>query len=131
MSYYPAGMRESDIPGWDEREMEIYARCDAPDAEVRVADLDHALNIASWIKKLIENEINGVEPPKGYGPNLERALQKVENIKTVLSYKTTAVVDFCPFEGDVEALFSGGTAAWQCPICNAEHEDDISNYEGE
>jgi len=129
MSNYPAGMTSSDIPGWDEREMEIYTRCDAPDAEVRVADLDNALITVSWIKKLIENEINQVPPPKGLAPNLERALQKVNEIKTTLSYKTTATVDYCPFEGDVESVFSGRTVYWKCPICSAEHEDDSSIYE--
>lgn len=43
-----------------------------------------------------------------------------------LTLTTANVFDVpCPFEGDVDVEMDGSLALWDCPLCGAEHADDV------
>jgi len=118
MNNYPPGVSESNIPGWNNFDLEIYVECMSKNKSIKVIDVQDAIVVSQWIKQLLSREIN--EPNS---TDLVRALERVEQLINILNYKCTVNVDNCPFKGDVDASSDGETLFWQCPMCDTEHED--------
>ena len=117
---YPDGMRESDIPGWNDWDTVIYGTCDAPDVMVDVVDLDTFRSYLVSIRKILENKFL---PTNDAG--LKLAIDRVNELIKIANNPMKAEIYNCPFDGEVDAIGSGNTYYWQCPICEVEHEQEI------
>ena len=123
-SNYPDGMRESDIPGWNDWDTTVDGTCGASDVMIDVVDVDMFRSNLLSIRKILENKFL---PSNDAG--LKLAIDRVNELLKFTNNPMNAEVHNCPFEGDVDAIGSGNTAYWQCPICEVEHEQEIPRYD--
>jgi hypothetical protein len=119
---YPDGMRESDIPGWNEWETMIDATCNNA-MDLDFIDLDELKDMIKVITFLEAKD--GMVGRANNFSIISKELQKVNNL---LNNPTKFYVE-CDFKGEVEAICDGNSYGWQCPKCNAEHEGEFDNGE--
>ena len=41
--------------------------------------------------------------------------------------KAPTVIAVCPFDDTVEVTLDRGTAWWSCPVCDADHQDEVDD----
>ena len=120
---YPDGMKESDIPGWNDWDTTIVGECNTADVKINVVDLEIVLNYLISIRKIVENDF----ATNGDNPDLGVALDRINQLITMVRNPVSAEVYNCPFNGEVDALGSGNTLYWQCPWCETEHEWEMQH----
>jgi hypothetical protein len=121
---YPDGMRESDIPGWNDWDTTLDGTCDAPDVTVGLVDIDTFRVYLISIRKILENKFL-----PSNDENLKKAIDRVNELINLVNNPMKAEVYNCPFEGEVDAVGSGNTLYWNCPICQTEHEQEVPRYD--
>lgn len=114
---YPDGMRESDIPGYNEYDITINAECGAPDVTLGFVDLDHVNAYILKIYNLVNKEFL-----KGKNPDLGVVLTRLDELKKIVNNPVKTEVHNCPFDDEVEAVGDGSEIYWTCPWCESEHQ---------
>lgn len=123
---YPPGVRESDIPGYDQREFMEHRTCDATEVMFKTIDVysvDSAVQTAlGYVKR--HQDGDGESGVLGT-PLLDRAVSRLTYAVKLLNDEAYDVDGDCPFEGEVEVIYGGGTWSWECPLCGSEHQGEI------
>jgi hypothetical protein len=119
---YPDGMRESDIPGWNEWETMIDATCNYG-MDLKFVDPDELKDIVQRIASLVSKD--GMAGRTNHFAEISKELEKANNL---INDAPIFYVE-CDFKGEVEAICDGNSYGWQCPKCNAEHEGEFDNGE--
>lgn len=123
---YPPGVRESDIPGYDQQEHVEHRECGATDVTLPVVDvyqIDSAVQGAlGYIKR---HQSGDAEPGRVGVPLLDRAVNRLTYAVKLLNDEALNADTDCPFEGEVEVIYGGGTWGWECPLCGTEHQGEI------
>jgi hypothetical protein len=115
---YPDGMRESDIPGWNEYDTSVTdATCDASDVTLSFVDLEIVESYLIKIYNLVNNEFLKINSDE-----LKTILDKISELTKIIKHPVNAEVYNCPFNDDVEAVGDGNEIYWSCPWCQTEHQ---------
>lgn len=121
---YPPGMKESDIPGFNDWETTEERTCEASDAIVVTMDTVGLYLDLGWALQYLYKHQNGdkfLGDRDYFQFSIDTLRRTRENIERY-SYEVTA--EKCPFKGEVDVVYSEGKIFWECPLCHNEHEED-------
>ena len=141
MSNYPPGVtgNEIQIRGLDEGSAVRECLVETPLRVIPVAEWGALKELFRKVAALREKERNPASIPSVDGDlylenvlnrSKEDILKGLEHLNEWLTNDYSeemlvAYVDECPFEGRVDIQWGGGYEHWECPLCGAEHEDEI------
>jgi hypothetical protein len=123
---YPPGVRESDIPGYDDQYHTEHRQCGASDVSLLVVDVNEISSAVTaavdYIKR--HQERDGESGVAAAVTFLDKAVTRLSYASKLLGDNMFVEAD-CPFEGEVDVLYGGGAWGWDCPLCGTEHQGDI------
>ena len=123
---YPPGVRESDIPGYDQQEHVEHRTCGATEITLQVVDVGQVAMAVRDALGHIKRHQNGDGDPGRVGiPLLDRAVNRLTYAAKLVNEEMLQADADCPFEGEVEVTYGGGTWGWECPLCGTEHQGEI------
>lgn len=96
MSNLPPGVRESDIPGMDDREVEMRMACEEEEMVLVPVVL------YEWLKAAVDAATAIIDHVYNQGLGAP-----------------------CRFVGKVDVIIAGGVATWSCPECLTDHEEEV------
>ena len=123
---YPPGVRESDIPGYDDHYSTETRECGATEIKLKAIDVyDLSVHVEGALTSVKRHLSGDGEPGKIGIPHLDRAVNRLTYAVGLLKDQVLEADADCPFEGEVEVCYGGGTWSWECPLCGTEHQGDI------
>jgi hypothetical protein len=129
---YPPGMKESDIPGWGDHEVEVETTCTATNVEIEVLrDLSEIASLMRQTKMCLES-LGGKSNPPHTIPFDRRAIQYLDTaMRLFANDRTKVTVNKCPYSGYTEIVTDGSPQDfdWDCPFCGTVNEGFFGGYE--
>jgi hypothetical protein len=126
MSNYPPGMRESDIPGFNDWDTVEYRSCGSPDAIVVAMDtVGLYVDIGRAVEHLYKHQRGAKLVSQNNETYYDLAIQTLKRVSSNIqceSYEVT--VEKCPWKGETDITYSDDKMFWECPLCRTEHEED-------
>ena len=112
MSNYPPGVTGNEFaiagPDWDGTVERV---CEAQDVEVVTIEQEVVTAIENW-KAAIGTDAEEIEKKHMLMWLKTADLKKIDQ-------------EQCPYEGKADAWSYGGVLHWTCPMCGAEHEEEL------
>jgi hypothetical protein len=125
---YPPGMRESDIPGFNDWETTEERSCGIADAVVVTMDTAGLYVDIGWALEYLYKHQKGAKfiGERDYFDLAIDTLRRTRESIEKESYEVTA--ETCPFKGEVDVLYSEGKMFWECPLCHVEHDEEEIDF---